>query len=112
MRRAWQGRSVRTMKRSYAVVWASNGDRRAGRLEAFPDHFELQGREAHVSIRFDELEAAAIERGRDDRLLDLPVLALELRGHTPLRIASLEGAGFLQELADRLEAAGRTVAAA
>ena len=100
------------MERSYAVVWASNDRPCAGRLEAFADHFELRGLGAPVSIGFDELEAVSIERRGVDRLLGLPVLALAVHDRPPLRIASLEGAGFLRELADRLEAAGCTVAAA
>jgi hypothetical protein len=100
------------MKRSYAVVWSSNGDTRSGRLEPFPDRFELYGRERRLSIPFAELTSAAIGRRPAERLLGLPVLALAVRDRPPLRIASLEGAGFLQELADRVEQAGRRVAAA
>lgn len=94
------------MKRSYAVVWSSNGDGDAGRLEPFPDRFELHGRGRPISIPFAELTAASIARRRGDRLLGLPVLALALRDRPTLRIASLEGAGFLRELAERVERAG------
>ena len=37
---------------------------------------------------------------RGERLRGLPVLALELRAGTPVRVASLEGAAVLHELAD------------
>jgi hypothetical protein len=100
------------MKRSYAVVWSSNADVNAGRLEPLADRFELYGRERRLSVRFADLTSAAIARRRDDRLLGLPVLALAVRGRPPLRIASLDGPGFLQELAERVEAGGRPVAAA
>ncbi|HEY2936104.1 MAG TPA: hypothetical protein VGJ25_05865 [Gaiellaceae bacterium] len=100
------------MKRSYAVVWSSNADVSAGRLEPLADRFELYGRERRLSVPFANLTSASIARRRDDRLLGLPVLALALRGCPPLRIASLEGAGSLQELADRIEAGGRAVVAA
>jgi hypothetical protein len=99
------------MKQNYAVAWSSNGTPRAGRLEPFADRFELFGRERRISIRFTDLAAASIVRGRTERLLGLPVLALSLRDGAAIRIASLEGAGFLHELADRIERAGRPVAA-
>ena len=100
------------MKQTYAVVWSTTSDRGAGRLELFADRFELSGRDGRVSISFSELTSASIARGRSERLLGLPVLALALRHGPPVRIASLEGPGFLQELADRVEQAGRPVAAA
>ena len=100
------------MKRSYAVVWTRNAAVSAGRLEPLVDRFELYGRERRLSVPFADLTSASIERRRDDRLLGLPVLALALRGRAPLRIASLEGPGVLQELADRIEAGSRTVVAA
>jgi hypothetical protein len=99
------------MKRSYAVVWSRNAAVSAGRLEPLVDRFELYGRERRLSVRFADLTSASIERRPDDRLLGLPVLALRLGDGPPLRIASLEGPGCLHELADRIEAAGRTVAA-
>jgi hypothetical protein len=91
------------MKRSYAVVWSSNGAVQAGRLEPFADRFELHGRERRLSVRFAELSSAAIERQGSERLLGLPVLSLRLRDDPAVRIASLEGAGFLGELADFIE---------
>jgi hypothetical protein len=98
------------MSRNYAVVWSSNGDVRSGRLEPFPDRFELHARERRLSIPFCELTSASIARRTADRLLGLPVLALAVRGDPPLRIASLEGPGSLQELAAHVEHAGRLVA--
>jgi hypothetical protein len=100
------------MKRTYAVVWSSDGDRGVGRLEPFADRFELHGRDDPVSIPFAELTGASIARRPADRLLGLPVLALRVRNRPTVQIASLEGAGFLQELAERVEQAGRRVAAA
>jgi hypothetical protein len=99
------------MKPSYAVVWSSNGRVQAGKLEPFADRFELHGRERRTWIRFAELSGATIERRGSERLLGLPVLSLRLRDDPPVRIASLEGAGFLLELADFIEHAGRPVAA-
>src|SRR5689334_13839533 len=92
------------MNHAYAVVWSSDGERGSGRLEPFADHLELHGRGRSLSLPFSQLRSATIARRPADRLLGLPVLALEFLGLPTLRIASLEGAGFLQELADRVEA--------
>jgi hypothetical protein len=97
------------MKRSYAVAWSSDAERGAGRLELFADRFELHGRELPLEVLFAEVMSASIARRPADRLLGLPVLALGLRDGVTLRIACLEGAGFVQELADRVERAGRPV---
>jgi hypothetical protein len=92
------------MNRSYAVVWSDNGVTRSGRLELLRNGFELFGRGRSLLIPFSELSATAIGRGQDDRLKGLPVLALTRRNGPPVRIASLEGAGALHELAARVEA--------
>jgi hypothetical protein len=99
------------MKRDYAVVWSNNGESSSGRLELLGDRFELYGRNRRLSVRFEDLTSVAIARGRTDRMLGLPVLALSLRGGPPLRIASLEGAGSLHELVERIERSGRAVLA-
>lgn len=99
------------MRRSYAVVWSRNGDLRSGRLDTFDDRFELRGRSGGAVVPFASLRRAAILRSTRDRLRGLPVLRLELTGEEPVRIASLEGAAVLHELADRVERAGLSVSA-
>jgi hypothetical protein len=94
------------MKRSYAVVWSDNGAVDPGRLELLRDTFELHGRDRLLSVPFAELTGATIARGNRDRLRGLPVLELRRRTGPLLRIASLEGAGALHELAARLGDAG------
>jgi len=91
------------MNRAYAVLWSENGSVASGRLDPLLDRFELAGRGQRLSIRFDELDSASIERGRADRLHGLPVLELGRAGRLPVRIASLEGAAVLHELFDRIE---------
>ena len=101
------------MKRSYAVLWSTDGDTGPGRLDPLDDRFELHGRNRRLSIPFADLAGASIARGPKDRLHGLPVLALALRNGSPaVRIASLEGTAVLHELADRVEHAGLTVFAA
>jgi hypothetical protein len=99
------------MRSSYAVLWSSEDGAGSGRLESLAGGFELHGRGSHRSIPFSTVTAAAIARGHVDRLHDLPVLALELRDGAPLRIASLEGAGALHELAELVERSGLAVGA-
>jgi hypothetical protein len=95
-------------KRTYAVVWSSNGATLSGRLEILLDRFELHGRERPLSIPYAELTSASIARSEHDRLRGLPVLALVLRGGAALRIASLEGGGALHELAARVRTAAQS----
>jgi hypothetical protein len=94
------------MRSRYAVLWCSADAVEPGRLELTPGGFELRGRGAAVSVLFADLRAAAIARGRGDRLRGLPVLALHTHAGAYLRIASLEGSGVLHELAERIERAG------
>ena len=94
------------MERGYAVVWSANGETSSGRLEVLADRLELYGRDCRQSVRFDDLTCVAIARRPADRLLGLPVLALSLGAGAPMRIASLEGAGSLRELAERVERLG------
>ena len=67
-------------------------------------------RERRLSIPFGELTGASIARGHAERLRGLPVLMLQLRGGAALRIASLEGAGALHELARKVERGGLPIA--
>lgn len=89
--------------RTHAVVWSSDDGRFSGRLEPFSDRFELVGRDRRLTLPFRELTAVSIARGRADRLLGMPVLALEREGCGAVRIAALEGPGLLHDLADRVE---------
>ncbi|HZQ64707.1 MAG TPA: hypothetical protein VFA66_05740 [Gaiellaceae bacterium] len=88
------------VRSAYAVLWSGERGSISGRLEPLADRFELSGREERVSIPYAEVVSAAIDRRNGERLQGLPVLVLRLRGRTdPLRIASMEGAGVLHELA-------------
>ena len=92
----------RNAKRSYAVVWSDDQTTESGRLEVLRDGLALHGRESRHSILLADLTGAAISRGETDRLRGLPVLALTPRSGPRIRIASLEGAGALHELAARV----------
>jgi hypothetical protein len=99
------------MNRSYAVLWSGADGCGSGRLEPLPDRLELCGRE-RVSIPYTDLAGTSIGRRNGERLHGLPVLVLHRHGGAPpIRIASMEGAGALHELAQHLARAGRIVAA-
>jgi len=91
--------------RTHAVVWSNGEGRFSGKLEAFSDRFELVGRDRRLTLRFRDLTTVLIARGRGDRLLGMPVLALEREGEGLVRIAALEGPGLLHDLAERVERA-------
>jgi len=97
---------------SYAVVWSGSGGIHSGRLDVRADGLELHGRDGVLRLLFRDVSRVSIDRGRDERLRGLPVLRLAGVGDTTVRIASLQGAGVLHELARHVErAAGLTVAA-
>jgi len=96
---------------SYAVVWSVGRDIHSGRLDLHAGGLELHGRDTVLRLRFRDVSGASIGRGRDERLRGLPVLRLAGSGGTSIRIASLQGAGVLHELAHAVERAGLTVAA-
>ncbi len=83
----------------YAVVWHEGDDVASGSLELSPEGLDLHGREMQLSISFSEVDAAFIAQARGERLHGLPVLVLRLHTGAFVRIASLEGAGVLHELA-------------
>lgn len=95
---------------THAVVWSSDGTRSAGRLESFPDRFELVGRDRRLTLRFSDLTDVSIARDRGDRLLGMPVLTLQRSAGDPVRIAALEGPGLLHDLAARIERSRTTPA--
>jgi len=96
---------------SYAVVWSVDGEIHSGRLDLHAGGLELHGRDSVLRLSFRDVTGASIGRRRDERLRGLPVLRLAGSGGTSIRIASLQGAGVLHELAHAVERAGLTVAA-
>jgi len=87
---------------TYAVVWRENeGEPYAGELALDPDSVVLTGaasgtRESLRRLRYDSLADARLER-RQGLLLVL----LDPSGNR-VEVASLEGAGVLHELAERI----------
>lgn len=95
--------------RSYAAVWQEPGGAvLAGRLELRPSYVLLEGTGPSGDpwlerISYEELEDVRIGRSPSERLGGRPVLVIERRGGGALRVASVDGAGFLHEIAQRLD---------
>lgn len=90
------------MNRVYGVLWSDGDEIVAGRLRFDRDGLELSGRRDGRRVEASEVRSVAIARRAADRLRGLPALVLGLRSGETLRIASLEGAGVLHEVAGRV----------
>lgn len=93
----------------YAVIWQrTSGPTYAGRLEIGDGRIRMAGSapEEHRTqleqIPLELVESVSVARGSDARLKDLPTLVLDVRGTTPLRVATVAGPGALSELARRI----------
>jgi len=90
---------------TYAVVWSENGGAlRAGRLELASGSLHLGGNPAR-ELAYDEVTDVRIDRRPQLRLAGRPTLVIENRAGDSFRVASFDGAGTLNELTERLEAA-------
>ncbi len=94
--------------RSYTVVWReSDGPLMSGRLELHPAYLLLEGsapsgRASLQKIFYRELAQVRIGRAPADRLQGRQALVIERAGAAPLKLAAVDGAGILHELAERL----------
>lgn len=87
---------------AYAVLWSENGGApHAGRLDLGPVVLSLAGRPGR-ELSYDEVADVRIDRRPAHRLAGRPTLVVESRAGDSFRIASLDGAGTLHELAERL----------
>lgn len=88
---------------AYAVVWSENGGiPRAGRLELAGGSLSLAGRSGR-ELSYGDVADVRIDRHPARRLAGRPTLVVESRTGDSLRIASLDGAGTLHELAEQLD---------
>jgi hypothetical protein len=87
------------MKGTWAVLWTLHGKVHAGSLELFGDRLELRACARTLAVPMETIAQFAIERGPAARIHGLPVLTLYLVEGDVVRLASLQGTGFLHELA-------------
>jgi hypothetical protein len=97
------------MRGTFAVLWSLHGPVHSGSLEAFSDRLELRTRGLTVSVSFVSVVRSTIQRGPSLRINGLPVLAIALADGDVVRIASLQGAGLLHELAQVVAPAAAAV---
>jgi hypothetical protein len=93
--------------RAYAVAWRRGDEVTvSGALRAGREGLHLLGRSGAVDIPFAAIARLSIERSRIQRLRGLPAISLALAHGETVRIASLEGAGALHEIAAIAQRAG------
>ena len=99
--------SVRSMRRTFPVIWSLHGDTQTGKLEVTKERLELTSRGYTFAFPRDSVTHFDVERGAGARIRGLPTLKIRLVGEHVLRIASLGGAGSLHEISALLAAEGR-----
>jgi hypothetical protein len=86
------------------VVWNVNDATYAGGLQLTDDRVTLTSKSHTLSFSGVSIASLGIERSPSQRLRGLPVLRLLLEGGVDVRVASLGGAGSLNELAASIAA--------
>ena len=90
---------------SYAVLWSAPSEPvEAGKLELEPAGLQFEGSAGSRQVSYGEIEAVHVGRVGPERLGGRPALVLDLVAGGPLRIGSINGAGLLHELDERLGA--------
>ena len=90
---------------SYAVLWGAPSEPvEAGKLELEPGGLRFEGSAGSRQVPYAEIEEVHVGRLGPERLAGRPALVLDLVRGGPLRIGSINGAGFLHELDERLGA--------
>jgi hypothetical protein len=88
---------------SFAVLWSeSSFPAKAGKLELEDSALRFEGPGFQHRVFYEDIEAVHVGRSRTERLAGRPSLVLDLAVGGPLRIGSLEGAGVLSEIAERM----------
>ncbi len=91
---------------TYAVTWLDSlGQVHAGKLELGAEALTLEGGSARWTLRYDELADVHVGRGPDERIQGRPALVLRADAGETLYVSSVNGAGALAEIAERLAAA-------
>ena len=86
------------MRSTFPVLWSLNGVLATGRLDIEDGRLTLTARARSLSFPAASIAGRILERGSARRIRGLPALTLELNGGEQVRIASLGGAGSLQQI--------------
>lgn len=81
------------------VIWSLHGITSPGRVDVSHDRIELTSRTRAFAFPLGSVAAFVIERSPARRLRGLPILSLRLVGGETVQVASMGGAGSLQDLA-------------
>lgn len=87
------------MRFELPVLWSFIGAPLPGCLNVGPDRLTLTSKRRSLSFPLRTVGTYTIERGPAARLRGLPVLVLELGDAQTVRVASMGGAGSLQDVA-------------
>lgn len=80
------------------VIWSLYGTTTPGRVEVSPNRLTFTSRGRAFALPLASIAEFVIERGPSRRLRGLPVLSLSLVGGDIVGVASMGGAGSLQDL--------------
>jgi hypothetical protein len=86
------------MRSTFPVLWSLRDVLLTGRLDVEDGRLTLTARARSLSFPLDSITGRALERGSSRRIRGLPALTLDLIGGEQVRVASLGGAGSLQEI--------------
>ena len=98
------------MPRTYAVIWQENGfPPYAGKLVVGRRRLSLEGsatgaRQSLHRLLYDEIARVRMGRAPEERLEGRSTVVLERRQGAPLRIATVNGVGETNEVADVIAA--------
>ena len=101
------GPSVRSMRRTFPVIWSLHGDTQTGKLEVTKERMELTSRGYTFAFPAIPSPNSTSNAAPGPQIRGLPSLRIRLVGEHVVRVASLGGAGSLHEISALLAAAGR-----
>ena len=81
------------------MIWVLHGTTSSGRVDVSDDRFTLTSKRRAFSFPLGSVTAFSVDRGPAERLRGLPVLSLRLAEGETVAVASMDGAGSLQQLA-------------
>jgi hypothetical protein len=81
------------------VIWVLYGKTSSGLLDVSDDRFTLTSKRRAFSFPLGSVTAFSVDRAPAQRVRGLPVLSLRLAEGETVAVASMDGAGSLQQLA-------------
>jgi hypothetical protein len=106
---AWRREHDHGMRKSYGVVWRSDESAPAvGRLGILPLGLVLEGlvdgEGAQTEIRYEDVEAVRVGRGRDERIEGRPTVVIERRTGPRVLVSTVAQQSLVGEIVEGLAA--------